>query len=74
MCDERDSPRCSRCKGAYYCNKGSQKRDWRTHKLLCEDFSSFDVSTRPSANHFRAIVFPVDEEKPKLIWFSLDEH
>ena len=35
VCHEPSSRRCSRCKSAYYCSKGHQKVDWRTHKKTC---------------------------------------
>jgi len=37
-------------------------------QLLCPTFSDFDASNRATNEQFRAILFPVDEEKPKLIW------
>lgn len=26
---------CSKCKNTYYCNRGCQKRDWKSHKQMC---------------------------------------
>ncbi|KAF1812294.1 hypothetical protein P152DRAFT_378512, partial [Eremomyces bilateralis CBS 781.70] len=28
----------------------------------------FHISSRPSDEHFRGILFPVDDKKPRLIW------
>ena len=38
------------------------------HKLLCAIFASFDASKRPTDEHFRAILFPVDDRKPRVVW------
>ena len=70
LCDKPDADFCEGCKSTRYCSKECQQTDWPTHKLLCADFSSFDPSSRPSTEHFRAILFPVDEEKPKFIWLD----
>lgn len=68
VCTGPNARLCSQCKGSRYCSPTCQRNDWRSHKLLCAAFSSFETSTRPSDEHFRAIFFPVDEEKPKLVW------
>ncbi len=28
---------CGRCKQAYYCSKECQKKDWKKHKLICQE-------------------------------------
>ncbi|KAH9841725.1 uncharacterized protein C8Q71DRAFT_700219 [Rhodofomes roseus] len=33
----KDFKRCSRCRGALYCNSECQKQDWASHKELCSD-------------------------------------
>ena len=30
---------CSKCRLAYYCSKKHQKKDWKSHKLVCGQFS-----------------------------------
>ena len=68
LCNKADAHRCQRCKSSSYCSKSCQQIDWSTHKLLCATFSSFDSSSRPSNESFRAILFPVDDKNPKLVW------
>lgn len=74
ICNKPNSTHCSRCKGAAYCSKECQTKDWLIHKLLCADFATFNASDRPDDEHFRAIIFPVDEEKPKLVWLDCKWH
>lgn len=68
VCNKSNGRLCGRCKSARYCSTACQKVDWPTHRLLCATFSNFDASSRPTDEHLRAILFPVDEEKPKVIW------
>lgn len=68
MCNTTNVHFCNRCKSTRYCSKACQQTDWPTHKLLCATFSSFDPLSRPSNENFRAILFPVDDKKPKVIW------
>ncbi|KAK7534906.1 uncharacterized protein J3D65DRAFT_669037 [Phyllosticta citribraziliensis] len=69
MCDKPDSRQCARCHSTQYCSKNCQQADWASHKLLCRPLSEFlEKSKRPSKNHFSAILFPDDQEKPKLVW------
>lgn len=73
-CNKLNARFCSRCKSIRYCSAECQRADWPTHKLLCAAFSNFDASRRPSADHFRAIFFPVDSEKPEIIWLYCQWH
>ncbi|OJJ85389.1 uncharacterized protein ASPGLDRAFT_168477 [Aspergillus glaucus CBS 516.65] len=50
----------------YYCSLECQRSDFPSHKLLCKHFSTQPV--RPSTEHKRAIFFPVDRSKPRMIW------
>ena len=70
MCDTPDSRLCDRCKSSHYCSVACQRNDWPTHKLLCTTFSNFDLANRPHDLAFRAIYFPVDDTKPKLVWLQ----
>lgn len=74
ICNKPNSLHCARCKSTRYCSKACQKVDWHTHKLLCPTFSDFDASNRATDEQFRAILFPVDEEKPKFIWLHCAWH
>ncbi|KAI1425516.1 hypothetical protein F5Y12DRAFT_369495 [Xylaria sp. FL1777] len=68
ICSKPNALRCNRCKGASYCSKLCQRGDYPTHKLLCASFSAFDIASRPTEEHMRAILFPVDQKQPKLVW------
>ncbi|KAJ6009386.1 hypothetical protein N7522_004402 [Penicillium canescens] len=45
---------------------GCEKSDFPSHNLLCEQFAI--QPDRPSPEHKRAIFFPVEGDKPCLIW------
>ena len=68
VCNKFDARLCNQCKSARYCSTACQHADWPTHKLLCAIFSRFDASSRPTDEHFQAILFPVDGRKPKVVW------
>ncbi|KAF2103202.1 hypothetical protein NA57DRAFT_52730 [Rhizodiscina lignyota] len=67
-CPKPHSKICAGCRSIHYCSKKCQKADWPTHKLLCRSFATFDISTRPTEWHYRAILFPTDERTPHFIW------
>ena len=62
---------CAECRSAHYCSKACQEDDQKTHKILCQAFK--EMPERPSPLHRRAIVFPVDQEDPLLVWISLND-
>ncbi|KAI8944556.1 hypothetical protein F4801DRAFT_571314 [Xylaria longipes] len=68
ICNKPNSLRCGRCKSVSYCSKLCQRGDYPVHKLLCASFLNFDMTTRPTREHIRAVLFPVDKKKPELIW------
>ncbi|ETS88003.1 hypothetical protein PFICI_01831 [Pestalotiopsis fici W106-1] len=74
ICKKKDAQLCGRCKSSCYCSKECQANDWPNHKLLCKSFSEFDLSTRPSENHFRGIFFPEDQSKPQVVWLESPLH
>ncbi|KAK7962827.1 uncharacterized protein PG986_003652 [Apiospora aurea] len=74
ICEKPDSQRCGRCKSAFYCSKACQVLDWPLHKLLCASYGSFDISARPTSDHFLAISFPPEDKKPKPIWVHCPWH
>lgn len=71
-CSTDTGTHCVRCKSAYYCSKICQEADWPVHRLLCDAFSTFDDSSRPTQEHIKAIFFPVDESKPKFVWLPCE--
>jgi hypothetical protein len=36
QCGHQSSLRCSRCLGALYCSVKCQRKDWKTHKVMCK--------------------------------------
>lgn len=74
VCNKTNARLCGQCKSTSYCSKTCQHVDWPTHKLLCASFANFDVSSRPTDEHLRAILFPVDSKKPKFIWLHCKWH
>ncbi len=74
VCDKSGTSLCKRCKSVRYCSKACQEAGWPIHKLLCAAFSGFDTSSRPTSEHFRAIFFPVNDEKPKPVWLHCKWH
>lgn len=70
ICNKPNAKLCTRCKGASYCSEACQRSDYAIHKLLCASFSEFDIASRPTANHVQAIHFPVNQDKPELIWLE----
>ncbi|KAF4524592.1 hypothetical protein B566_EDAN008547 [Ephemera danica] len=36
VCGEAAAQRCGACRNVAYCNREHQKKDWKTHKLLCK--------------------------------------
>jgi hypothetical protein len=68
VCDKQNATFCSRCKCILYCSKACQKSDWSTHKLLCISFSAFADSQRPTADHYRAVLFDPNQAKPEFVW------
>lgn len=72
LCDKQDAKFCSRCKCILYCSKECQKADWSTHKLLCASFPTFATSNRPTADHYRAVLFDPDKAKPEFVWLPCE--
>jgi hypothetical protein len=70
ICEKPNSKLCGVCKSSAYCSQECQKKDWKIHKLLCKDFANFDMSARPSPDHFLGFHFPVDDEKPRCVWMK----
>ena len=67
---------CSRCQSAWYCCRDHLERDWNQHRLSCRSVSSGgsdpgDENSNATAQYTRqsiiGILFPVDEDRPKLI-------
>lgn len=73
VCDKQGSQRCAKCKGARYCSTSCQKEDWPTHKLVCTSFMTHAATNRPTDEHFRVLLFPVDG-KPEVTWLASRWH
>ncbi|KAK0204445.1 hypothetical protein DFS33DRAFT_1320171 [Desarmillaria ectypa] len=61
VCDTPTSTRCARCKSVHYCSKAHIAQDWIAHKAYCKRVSAAGTNT------FDAILFGVNETKPRLI-------
>lgn len=70
VCNKSNTRLCNRCKSARYCSTTCQSADFPTHKLLCAVYSTFDTSSRPTDEHFQAILFPPGDNKPKVVWLK----
>jgi MYND finger len=68
MCNKSPGLRCKRCRSTWYCSRDCQKSDFPSHRILCKQFAA--EPDRPSSEHKRAIFFPVDRDKPCLIWIQ----
>lgn len=76
LCSTCTKEGISRCRayGVRYCSASCQERDWKRHKVACQAFSKWDYSTRPSDDHFLALVFPTDRKEPELLWCRLTDN
>lgn len=61
---------CEGCENIKYCSVECQLRDSPQHHTLCSTFKDFQQ--RPSEKHYRAILFPFAELKPRFIWQLID--
>ncbi|KAK0232637.1 hypothetical protein IW262DRAFT_1259320 [Armillaria fumosa] len=61
VCDTPTSTKCAKCKSACYCSKAHMDQDWPSHKTYCRTINKAGTKT------FNAILFGVDETKPRLI-------
>ncbi|KAK8043450.1 hypothetical protein PG993_005880 [Apiospora rasikravindrae] len=68
LCKKQNSPRCEKCNSAFYCSKACHRIDWPIHGILCESFTKFDASKRPTPEHFRVILFSPKNEMPQFTW------
>lgn len=71
ICGSPEARRCGGCRSAAYCSLECQQTDWRTHRLLCRKFAACaqdNFAARPSPNHYLAILFPMTEKRPSLVW------
>lgn len=66
ICKNPRSSRCSGCANTRYCSTACQKKDWKTHKLVCKAFA--DAGPRPSSDHFRALLFPDHTILLRFVW------
>ncbi|RDW84163.1 zinc finger MYND domain-containing protein [Aspergillus mulundensis] len=68
ICNAPNARLCSRCHSASYCSQLCQRIDYPLHKMLCRDVA--EEGPRP-AGHIRGIYFPVDGNKPEIIWVQI---
>ncbi|KAK0225526.1 hypothetical protein IW262DRAFT_1456592 [Armillaria fumosa] len=60
VCDIPTNTRCAKCSSVYYCSKAHIAQDWPIHKAYCK-------RVRAATNTFDAILFDVNEVKPRVI-------
>ncbi|KAI9891948.1 MAG: hypothetical protein M1814_002142 [Vezdaea aestivalis] len=72
VCNKAGTRSCKQFKGSRYCSMTCQKEEWPTHKLLCAVFPGFKSSSRPTDEHYRAILFPENDAKPRFIWLHAE--
>lgn len=72
-CDTATTHVCGQCKSARYCSKSCQQANWAVHKLLCKTYFTFDNTSPPTDEHFKAILFPIDSKTPEIVWFDAYE-
>lgn len=65
-CDKSSSSQCSGCNNAQYCSAACQKKDWKTHNLVCEAFATHEP--RPGPKYFRSLLIPAGEALPRFVW------
>ncbi|KAH7040605.1 uncharacterized protein B0I36DRAFT_12967 [Microdochium trichocladiopsis] len=74
MCSNHGGNTCKQCRQAAYCSTTCQKKDWKTHKHVCEAFANFTETTRPSEHHVRVLVFPADSDVPRWAWIDAKDN
>lgn len=73
VCNKQGARRCAKCKTARCCSPSCQKEDWPTHELVCTSFATHAASSRPTNEHFRVLLFPVNGQ-PEVIWHASEWH
>jgi len=67
--EDKAHKKCKNCKSVEYCSDSCQKKDWKTHKLVCNAFTQFIAATpRPSQYHRLTLLLPADFNAPKFLW------
>ncbi|CAI4219118.1 unnamed protein product [Parascedosporium putredinis] len=70
FCWQGTTLRCTGC-GARFCTTDCRNMDRKFHKRVCKQFGAFDPTTRPSSDHFLAMVIPMTRQNPDLVWCQL---
>jgi hypothetical protein len=68
ICDKENATFCSQCRYISHCSKACQKRDWNTHKLLCDSFPTFATFKWPTEDHYHEVLLDLNKAKPEFIW------
>lgn len=69
-CNKTATTKCPRCNCSWYCSKACKKADSPIHKILCREYRELDLSSRPTTDHYLAILFAPEKRKPELIWIN----
>ncbi|KAI8623206.1 hypothetical protein F5Y19DRAFT_493206 [Xylariaceae sp. FL1651] len=70
-CDSKARKRCPIC-GTWYCDQICYSNDWSCHKTLCKASKEEFAVSKCRLGHVRAIIFPLDSNKPSWVWVNLE--
>ncbi|KAF9776457.1 hypothetical protein IL306_005353 [Fusarium sp. DS 682] len=65
--------KCSGCHDVQYCSAACHKSDWKMHKLVCKKLEKYSGDAKPSASHFRVILFPQEAAEPEFTWAFVND-
>ncbi|KAI0466227.1 hypothetical protein F4859DRAFT_527354 [Xylaria cf. heliscus] len=70
VCESEAEMRCPGC-GTWYCGRECLKKDWYHHKILCQILKDGFHGHSAPINNVRAILFPMNGNKPTWVWINL---
>jgi hypothetical protein len=55
-CEQKGFKACSACRREYYCTSECQKKDWKTHKIVCNMIKRMPDTLLPSFNDVLSVI------------------